>query len=201
MKVQTCKFLINTLNETARQNNLSVVPKINSKYMSKLKKSDFNPYTAEIILNSALNSNSKILRPVVKKSIQHTTKHAEQFQIIARYIAGFSKNIDLGIEYFKNILLQKFPQYEPMQFNKKYYKKVIKQDGVIKPGHELFAKAKTYIDAFKKYPAYDKFENIKVFAEEGFETMIQNRIAKNKLKTNNLLETEAQKAAKNNNIG
>ena len=71
MKIQTCKFLINTLNETAKRNNISVTPKINSKYMGNLKKSDFNPYTGEIILNNIFNSNSKIFRPLVKKSIQH----------------------------------------------------------------------------------------------------------------------------------
>ena len=37
MKIQTCKFLINTLNETAKRNNISVTPKINSKYMGNLK--------------------------------------------------------------------------------------------------------------------------------------------------------------------
>ena len=37
MKIQTCKFLINTLNETAKQNKISVTPKINSKYISNLK--------------------------------------------------------------------------------------------------------------------------------------------------------------------
>lgn len=196
MKIQTCKFLINTLNETAKRNNISVIPKINSKYMGNLKKSDFNPYTGEIILNNIFNSNSKIFRPLVKKSIQHNIKHAEQFQIIARYFAGLSQNIDTGIEYFKNLLLQKFPQYESLKFNKKYYKKVIKQNGTIKSGDNLFTKAKTYIEALKEYPTYDPFENIKVWTEDGFEEMIINRVAKNKLKANNLLETEANNATK-----
>ena len=117
-------------------------------------------------------------------------------RLLSRYFAGLSQNIDTGIEYFKNLLLQKFPQYESLKFNKKYYKKVIKQNGTIKSGDNLFTKAKTYIEALKEYPTYDPFENIKVWTEDGFEEMIINRVAKNKLKANNLLETEANNATK-----
>ena len=52
------------------------------------------------------------------------------------------------------------------------------------------------IEALKEYPTYDPFENIKVWTEDGFEEMIINRVAKNKLKANNLLETEANNATK-----
>ena len=196
MKIQTCKFLINTLNETAKQNKISVTPKINSKYIRKLKKSEFNPYTGEIILNNIFNTNTKILKPIIKKSIQHNIKHAEQFQIIARYFAGVAQNIDTGIENFKNLLLEKFPQYESLNFNKKYYQKVIKQNGTIKLGNNLFEKAKIYIKALKEYPTFEPFENVKICAEEGFDEMILNKINKKKLKANNLLETEAKNATK-----
>ncbi len=196
MRVQTCKFLINTLNETAKQNKMSVTPKINSKYISNLKKSEFNPFTGEIILNKIFNSNNKILKPIVKKSIQHNIKHAEQFQIIARYFAGIAQNIDTGIENFKNFLLEKFPNYKSLNFNKKYYQKVIKQEGTIKSGNNLFEKAKTYLKALKEYPTFEPFENVKIWAEDGLDEMILNKRNKKKLIANNLLETEAKNAAK-----
>lgn len=194
MKVKNCRFILNTLNKSAENNNLSVMPKIKPKYSRKLIDADFNPYTAEITLNNI--TSSRILKPIVKKSIQHTTKHAEQFQIIARYIAGFTENINAGIKNFQNFMLKIFPQYESQKFNKKYYQQVIKHDGVIKQGDNLFERAKKYVDALKNYPTYEPFENVKIWAEEGFEEMINNRITKNKLKRTNLLEVEARQAAK-----
>ncbi len=194
MKVKNCRFILNTLNKSAENNNLSVMPKIKPKYSRKLIDADFNPYTAEITLNNI--TSSRILKPIVKKSIQHTTKHAEQFQIIARYIAGFTENINAGIKNFQNFMLKIFPQYESQKFNKKYYQQVIKQDGVIKQGDNLFERAKKYVEALKNYPTYEPFENVKIWAEEGFEEMINNKITKNKLKKTNLLEAEARQAAK-----
>lgn len=194
MKVKNCRFILNTLNKSAENNNLSVMPKIKPKYSRKLIDADFNPYTAEITLNNI--TSSRILKPIVKKSIQHTTKHAEQFQIIARYIAGFTENINAGIKNFQNFMLKIFPQYESQKFNKKYYQQVIKHDGVIKQGDNLFERAKKYVEALKNYPTYEPFENVKIWAEEGFEEMINNKITKNKLKKTNLLEAEARQAAK-----
>lgn len=194
MKVKNCRFILNTLNKSAENNNLSVMPKIKPKYSRKLIDADFNPYTAEITLNNI--TSSRILKPIVKKSIQHTTKHAEQFQIIARYIAGFTENINAGIKNFQNFMLKIFPQYESQKFNKQYYQQVIKQDGVIKQGDNLFERAKKYVEALKNYPTYEPFENVKIWAEEGFEEMINNKITKNKLKKTNLLEAEARQAAK-----
>ena len=194
MKVKNCRFILNTLSKSAENNNLSVMPKIRPRYSHKLIDADFNPYTAEINLNNI--TSSRILKPIVKNSIQHTTKHAEQFQIIARYIAGFSENINTGINNFQKLMLKSFPQYQSQRFNKKYYQQVIKKDGVIKQGDNLFERAKKYVDALKKYPTFEPFENVKVWAEEGFEGMINNRITKNKLKRANLLESEARQAAK-----
>ncbi len=194
MKVKNCRFILNTLNKSAENNNLSVMPKIKPKFSRKLIDADFNPYTAEITLNNI--TSSRILKPIVKKSIQHTTKHAEQFQIIARYMAGFTENINAGIKNFQNFMLKMFPQYESQKFNKKYYQQVINKDGVIKKGDNLFETAKKYVDALKKYPKYDPFEDIKIMAEEGFEEMINNKIMKRKLKRNNLLEIEARQATK-----
>ena len=93
-------------------------------------------------------------------------------------------------------MLKSFPQYQSQRFNKKYYQQVIKKDGVIKQGDNLFERAKKYVDDLKKYPTYEPFENVKIWAEEGFEEMINNRITKNKLKRTNLLEVEAKQAAK-----
>lgn len=194
MKVKNCRFILNTLNKSAENNNLSVMPKIRPSYSHKSINADFNPYTAEINLNNI--TGSRILKPIVKKSIQHTTKHAEQFQIIARYIAGFSDNINEGIKNFQKFMLKKFPQYQSQRFNKKYYQQVIKKDGVIKQGDNLFERAKKYVDALKKYPIYEPFENVKIWVEEGLDEMINNRITKNKLKKTNLLETEARQASK-----
>lgn len=194
MKVKNCRFILNTLNKSAENNNLSVMPKIKPKFSRKLIDADFNPYTAEITLNNI--TSSRILKPIVKKSIQHTTKHAEQFQIIARYMAGFTENINAGIKNFQNFMLKMFPQYESQKFNKKYYQQVINKDGVIKKGDNLFETAKKYVDALKKYPKYDPFEDIKIMAEEGFEEMINNKIMRRKLKRNNLLEIEARQATK-----
>ena len=129
MKVKNCRYILNTLNKSAENNNLSVMPKIRPRYSHNLIDAEFNPYTAEIHLNNI--TSSRILKPIVKNSIQHTTKHAEQFQIIARYIAGFSENINTGINNFKKFMLKNFPQYQSQKFNKKYYQEVIKKDGVI----------------------------------------------------------------------
>lgn len=194
MKVKNCRFILNTLNKSAENNNLSVMPKIKPKCSGKLIDADFNPYTAEITLNNI--TSSRILKPIVKKSIQHTTKHAEQFQIIARYMAGFTENMNAGIKNFQNFMLKIFPQYESQKFNKKYYQQVINKDGVIKKGDTLFEKARKYVDALKKYPKYDPFEDVKIMAEEGFEEMINNKIMRRKLKRNNLLEIEARQATK-----
>ena len=194
MKVKNCRFILNTLSKSAENNNLSVMPKIRPRYSHKLIDADFNPYTAEINLNNI--TSSRILKPIVKNSIQHTTKHAEQFQIIARYIAGFSENINTGINNFQKFMLKSFPQYQSQRFNKKYYQQVIKKDGVIKQGDNLFERGKKYVEALKQYPTFEPFENVKVWAEEGFEEMINNRITKNKLKRTNLLEVEAKQAAK-----
>ena len=194
MKVKNCRFILNTLSKSAENNNLSVMPKIRPRYSHKLIDADFNPYTAEINLNNI--TSSRILKPIVKNSIQHTTKHAEQFQIIARYIAGFSENINTGINNFQKFMLKSFPQYQSQRFNKKYYQEVIKKDGVIKQGDNLFERGKKYVEALKQYPTFEPFENVKIWAEEGFEEMINNRITKNKLKRTNLLEVEAKQAAK-----
>lgn len=194
MKVKNCRFILNTLNKSAENNNLSVMPKIKPRFSHKLIDAEFNPYTAEINLNNI--TSSRILKPIVKNSIQHTTKHAEQFQIIARYIAGFSENINTGINNFKKFMLKNFPQYQSQTFNKKYYQQVIKKDGVIKQGDNLFERAKRYVDALKKYPTYEPFENVKIWVEDGLDAMINNRITKNKLKKTNLLEAEARQAAK-----
>lgn len=196
MKVKNCRFLLTTLNKSAENNNLSVMPKIKRRFSHKLIDAEFNPYTAEINLNKI--TSSRILKPIVKNSIQHTTKHAEQFQIIARYIAGFSENINTGINNFKKFMLKIFPQYKSQTFNKKYYQQVIKKDGVIKQGDNLFERAKGYVDALKKYPKYEPFENIKIWVEYGLDAMINNRATKNKLKRINLLEAEARQAEKQN---
>lgn len=194
MKIKNCRYILNTLNKSAENNNLSVMPKIKPRYSHKLIDAEFNPYTAEINLNNI--TSSRILKPIVKNSIKHTTKHAEQFQIIARYMAGFTENINAGIKNFQNFMLKMFPQYESQKFNKKYYQQVINKDGVIKKGDNLFETAKKYVDALKKYPKYDPFEDIKIMAEEGFEEMINNKIMRRKLKRNNLLEIEARQATK-----
>lgn len=196
MRVQTCKFLINTLNETAKQNKMSVTPKINSKYISNLKKSEFNPFTGEIILNKIFNSNNKILKPIVKKSIQHNIKHAEQFQIIARYFAGIAQNIDNGLNNFKELILKKFPMYKNEKFNDKFYKQTIAKDGVIKKGHPLFEKAKEYVKALRQYPDMSPFNDLEVLSEKGVKEMFKNKWHKKKLYKSNFLEKEARMAEK-----
>ena len=79
-----------------------------------------------------------------------------------------------------------------------FYKKNIEIDGVINKKHHLFKKAKAYVEAFKEYPDMSLLDDIDVWYNKGFSSMIRNRKRKMKLYKNNILEKEARIASKQN---
>lgn len=195
MHIKQCRFLLNTLNQAVKKQNLPVTPKLRSEFIINGFGGDSNPYTAEITLNKIYNC--RLCRPMLRKLIKHETKHMEQFQIMARYIAGMAGNIDAGVNNFRKFIIRKFPHFDGVfTFNKDFYKKAIERSGIIKDGHPQFEKAKEYVRAFKEYPNLDIFDDLNVCAEEGYKEMLKNKRAKLKLYKNNLLEVEARKAAK-----
>ncbi len=194
MRVKQCRFILNTLGQTLEKNNMKVQPKIKSELLINGALGDANPYTAEITLNKILNC--KALKFLTRKFIKHEAKHIEQFQIMARYFAGISENINKGLEQFKQLLLEKFPECEYEKFNEKFYKKTIKIDGVIDKNHPLFEKAKDYVKSFKEYPDMSILDDIEVWYNKGFKAMLKNRRAKMKKYKNNIFESEARQASK-----
>lgn len=195
MHIKQCRFLLNTLNQAVKKQNLPVTPKLRSELIINGFGGDSNPYTAEITLNKIYNC--MLCRPMLRKLIKHETKHMEQFQIMARYIAGMAGSIDAGVNNFRKFIIRKFPHFDGVfTFNKDFYKKAIEHSGIIKDGHPQFEKAKEYVRAFKEYPNLDIFDDLNVCAEKGFKEMLKHRMAKSKLYKNNLLEVEARKAAK-----
>ncbi len=194
MKIKQCRFILNTLNQVAEKNKLPVKPKIHTSLFLDNTAASANPYTAEINLNFIYNN--RLFRPLIKKFIKHEAKHIEQYQIIARYFAGLSKNIDKGLNNFKGFILQKFPMYNHLEFNEKFYKQTIAKDGVIKRGHPLFEKAKEYTKALRQYPDLTFINDLEVYYEKGIKAMIKNKLKKKILYKSNLLEKEARQAEK-----
>lgn len=195
MYIKQCRFLLNTLNQAVKKQNLPVAPKLRSGLMINGFGGDANPYTAEITVNKIYNC--RLFRPLLRKLIKHETKHMDQFQIMARYIAGMAGNIDAGINNFRKFLIRKFPHFDGVfTFNKKFYKDTVARSGVIQEGHPQFEKAKEYVRAYKEYPNLSILEDFNVGVEKGYREMLKNRRTKLKLYKNNLLEVEARKAAK-----
>lgn len=121
----------------------------------------------------------------------------DQFQIMARYIAGMASNVDAGINNFRKFIIRKFPHFDgTFTFNKNFYKDMIARSGVIKEGHPQFEKAKEYVRAFKEYPDISLLDDMEIYTEKGYMEMLKHKRAKLKLYKNNLLEVEARKAAK-----
>lgn len=194
MKIKQCRFILNTLNQVTEKNKLPVKPKIRSTLFFDNTAASANPYTAEINLNFIYNN--RLFRPLIKRFIKHEAKHIEQYQIIARYFAGLSKNIDKGLNNFKGFILQKFPMCNHLEFNEKFYKQTIAKDGVIKRGHPLFEKAKEYAKALRQYPDMTVIDDLATFDEKGIKAMFKNRRKKKILYKSNLLEKEAKMAEK-----
>lgn len=195
MNIKQCRFLLNTLNQAVKKQNLPVTPKLRSGILID-QYAGTNPYTAEITVNKIYNC--RLFRPILRKYIKHETKHMDQFQIMARYIAGMAGNVDAGINNFRKFIIRKFPIFDAGEFtfNKKFYKDTVARSGVIQEGHPQFEKAKEYVRAFKEYPDLDLLDDLSVCAEKGFKEMLKHKRAKSKLYKNNLLEVEARKAAK-----
>lgn len=165
MHIKQCRFLLNTLNQAVKKQNLPVTPKLRSEFIINGFGGDSNPYTAEITLNKIYNC--RLCRPMLRKLIKHETKHMEQFQIMARYIAGMAGNIDAGVNNFRKFIIRKFPHFDGVfTFNKDFYKKAIERSGIIKDGHPQFEKAKEYVRAFKEYPNLDIFDDLNVCAKK-----------------------------------
>lgn len=194
MQIKECRFILKTLNQAAEKNKLPVKPRIHSGIFLDSTGASSNPYTAEIMLNKVYNF--RIFHPITRKYIKHEAKHIEQFQIMARYFAGVAENIDKGLNSFKDFLLHKFPNYEDLKFNERFYKKTIAKDGIIKKDHHLFEKAKEYVEAFKQYPDLSPLDDLSVFTNKGYKEMRKQQKLKRKLYKNNPLEVEARKAAK-----
>lgn len=194
MQIKQCRFILNTLNRVAEKNKLPVKPRIYSRIFLDNTAASANPYTAEINLNKIFSL--YIFRPLIKRIIKHESKHIEQYQIMARYFAGLSKNIDKGLNNFKGFILQKFPYYNWLEFNERFYKQTIAKDGVIKKGHPLFKKAKEYVKALRQYPDMSPFNDLEVLSEKGVKEMFKNKWHKKKLYKSNFLEKEARMAEK-----
>lgn len=194
MHIKQCRFLLNTLNQAVKKQNLPLAPKLRSGLVLD-GFGGLNPYTAEITVNKFYNC--RLFRPMLRKVIKHETKHMEQFQIMARYIAGMAGNIDAGINNFRKLIVKKFPHFDGVfTFNKNFYKDMIARSGVIKEGHPQFEKAKEYVRAFKEYPDISLLDDMEIYTEKGYMEMLKHKRAKLKLYKNNLLEVEARKAAK-----
>lgn len=194
MHIKQCRFLLNTLNQAVKKQNLPLAPKLRSGLVLD-GFGGLNPYTAEITVNKFYNC--RLFRPMLRKVIKHETKHMEQFQIMARYIAGMAGNIDAGINNFRKFIVKKFPHFDGVfTFNKNFYKDMIARSGVIKEGHPQFEKAKEYVRAFKEYPDISLLDDMEIYTEKGYMEMLKHKRAKLKLYKNNLLEVEARKAAK-----
>ena len=192
MNVKQCRFLLNTVNKTVEKNNYAISPKIRSRIFIGRIAANFNPYTAELGINKALSC--RIFRPIIKRMVRHELKHAEQFQIIARFFAGLAKNVDEGLNNFKALIEKKNSIWCLDSFNENFYKKAIARDGVIDSKHPLFNKAKQYIEAVKKYPDLSVLDDLEIFDKKGFRAMLEHKKRKMKLYKSNLLEIEAKKA-------
>ena len=101
MNIKQCRFLLNTLNQAVKKQNLPVTPKLRSGILID-QYAGSNPYTAEITVNKIYNC--RLFRPILRKYIKHETKHMDQFQIMARYIAGMAGNVDAGINNFRKFM-------------------------------------------------------------------------------------------------
>lgn len=124
MNIKQSRFLLNTLNQAVKKQNLPVTPKLRSELIINGFGGDSNPYTAEITLNKIYNC--MLCRPMLRKLIKHETKHMEQFQIMARYIAGMVGSIDAGVNNFRKFIIRKFPHFDGVfTFNKDFYKKLL----------------------------------------------------------------------------
>lgn len=195
MHIKQCRFLLNTLNQAVKKQNLPVTPKLRSGILIE-QYAGSNPYTAEITVNKIYNC--RLFRPILRRLIKHETKHMDQFQIMARYIAGMAGNVDAGINNFRKFIIRKFPVFDSGEFtfNKKFYQDTVARSGVIKEGHPQFKKAKEYVRAFKEYPDISLLDDMEIYTEKGYMEMLKHKRAKLKLYKNNLLEVEARKAAK-----
>lgn len=194
MNVKQCRFLLNTVNRVVEKNNYAASPKVRSKIYFGRIAADFNPYTAEMGINKLLSC--RIFRPLIRRMVRHELKHAEQFQIIARFFSGLAKNVDEGLNNFKAFIEQYNPLWCIDSFNDKFYKKAIAKAGVIDSAHPLFDKAKKYIEAFKKYPDLSILDDMEIYDKKGFRAMLEHKRNKMKLYKSNLLEIEAKKAEK-----
>ena len=189
MNIKLCSYILNT---TAKALKTSTRPVIKFEKLNAMGAA--NPYTGEIILNKKLNF--CILRHLfLKKYIRHELKHAEQFQIMARYFAGQEKNTEEGLRKFAQMLGKKIYNNPSIGvINAKYYTKVIKNDGIITKSNPLFAKAKEYVKAFNEYPDMSKV--LEKESSQSFFDYVGNLYKSIKAYRNNPLEKEAVSASK-----
>lgn len=153
-----------------------------------------NPFTGSITINK--NFSCKVLRPFfLKKYLKHELKHAEQFQIMARYYAGEAGCVQEGLNNFKQMLAKKiFNDSSVGYIDERYYIKAIKKDGLITKENSLYQKAEEYIEAFNQYPDMDKV----MFKKSNQSWLEYLKVLYNTKKAykNNLLEREAVAASK-----
>lgn len=189
MNVKNCRYILNIVSKAAKT---STRPKITLNKLEAMGAT--NPFSGEIVINK--NLNSKLLRPIfLKKYLRHELKHAEQFQIMARYYAGKEGNIEKGIEKFQQMLSKKiFNDPSIGYINNQYYSRVIKNDGIIDKYHSLYAKAEEYVKAFNEYPNMAKAMERK--SNQSFFEYLKTLYKTKKEYSNNLLEQEAVKASR-----
>lgn len=190
MNIKFCRYVLNIVGKASKT---SVRPAIKFEKLEAMGIN--NPYMGEIILNKKLNS--CILKPIfLKKYLRHELKHAEQFQIMARYFAGKEKSTEEGLCQFRKMLGEKLYNNSSIGFlNEKYYDRVIKKDGVIIENTPLYEKAEAYIKAFKEYP--DMSKALEKQSNQSFWDYIINLYKVKKSYKSNLLEKEAVSASKN----
>lgn len=190
MNIKFCRYVLNIVGKASKT---SVRPAIRFEKLDAMGIN--NPYMGEIILNKKLNSG--IIKPIfLKKYLRHELKHAEQFQIMARYCAGKAKSTEEGLCQFRKMLGEKLYNNSSIGFlNEKYYDRVIKKDGVIIENTPLYEKAEAYIKAFKEYP--DMSKALEKQSNQSFWDYIINLYKVKKSYKSNLLEKEAVSASKN----
>ncbi len=189
MNIKISRQIISIINSAAKT---SVRPKISFSKIDAFGVT--NPFTGSIELNEKLGCS--VFKPLyLKKYLKHELKHAEQFQIMARYYAGEAGDVQQGLKNFKEMLGAKVLKDSRFGFiDEKYYTRVIKKDGAITKENPLYKKAEEYIEAFNQYPDMQKVMNKS--SNQSFFEYISNLYKAKKAYKNNPLELEAVAASK-----
>ena len=173
-----------------------------------------DPVEANITINSFLLKFRTMSN--IKRTMAHELKHIEQFEVIARYLAGVAKNINQGLENFKalaeettkltplknmdgkfaKLINEELESLPAPKFNEQFYKRAIEQKGVITENSPLFERAQKLFHALKNYPDQSILTMIQKVNDNDAKNSIKYVLNNLKLYNANPLEVEAVKAAK-----